>query len=212
MRGVAPTRASAENWDYLLSGEPPLAVERTPEPVKGGVGLGFGLAFGGESLVTATLSDGTTDELNAGQGVLLTARAFLNPLWVSEVIGFGLGVEWGWKYTSISASNAGLSLTRFPFELMGRFLARFNGDCYLVLAGGLHNESGVRISGSGAFGGLEGKLDDALGPTGEVGVLFSSEHVGIDLTLRYTHLTYTVGSASGDASHVGLFTGIFYTF
>jgi hypothetical protein len=81
-----------------------------------GIGLELGLAFGGDELVTAELSNGQTDTLHAGDGLLVAVVGDLTPFWVGDSFGLGLGVSVGWKYGDVGASNGRFRCRAFQFR------------------------------------------------------------------------------------------------
>jgi hypothetical protein len=176
-----------------------------------GLNGALGLAFGGDNLITATFADGSTRDLPAGRGVILSVGAMATPLWAGPV-GLGLGVDIGVKYTSISASNGTASFTRFPLVLSAHALFDVTHHWYILAAGGLHHELGVSLTGDGLFSGLSADFDSNWGGMAELGAFYAKKHLGASGTIRYTSARYFIAGQTFDASNVGVFGVIHYNF
>lgn len=219
VRSVSAAAALAVTW-FSTSVDAQERVEGTPTPTadaeasepyrpKFGVNGAFGLAFGGDDLVTAEYDNGEERTLSAGTGVILSVGATATPLWAGPV-GFGVGVDLGWKYTQLTAENGTLSLERFPVVGSLHTLFHVGGSWYLLAAGGVHHELGVSISGDGVFDGISADPESSLGFMGEIGALYGKRGFGVDATLRYTTLEYEANGDTADASNFGFFTGVHY--
>jgi hypothetical protein len=125
----------------------------------GGFRLGLGLAFGGDDLIKATMSNGDTQTLSAGTGVDLTLGATLTPLWIANTAGFGVGASVGVKYDSVGGSNGSADLTRFPVELWAQTLLRLSPRWFLAVAGGAHKDLDVSLGSSGVASGFNASFD-----------------------------------------------------
>ena len=71
---------------------------------------------------------------------------------------------------------------------------------------------GVNMSGSGALEEVDLDFEDAVGWLAEAGVLLEMNALGVDITLRYTGIDYTVAGLPEtlDASSLGVFVAIHY--
>lgn len=79
-------------------------------PIYGIFNMGFD--FGGEKLIEVQFSDGSRDDIKAGDGVYLAAgvgTTFNDGKYDGQV-------TLGWKTTGISASNGDIDWTRMPLE------------------------------------------------------------------------------------------------
>jgi hypothetical protein len=168
--------------------------------------LGFGV--GGDRIASAQLSDGSERNLDAGTAGFAGVGAMITPLWLADrTIGFGLGVDAGWRGATIEAANGSLSLTRFPVVAMTHVLVG-SADSRWYLHGGIgvHKEFAVTLSGSGIAEGIAGDLESSLGLLGEGGpYCHIHEHLAFGVALRYTVLKYSTpagGSINGD--HLGV--------
>ena len=213
--GAAPSSSGSQGAERQRTDPIAAADEPAVAPARGfppwyDVNFGLGLGFGGENLATFELMDGSNQELDAGRGVALTLGAKVTPLWVLDSIGFGVGVDIGWKYGAITAKDASLGLRRFPVVATAHGLIRLSPQWYLRFAGGLTYEMGISLRGSGLLEGVSADAENALGPIGEGGVLYAVNHLGIDVAFRYAALKYDFGSASVDANHGAFVVGFHY--
>lgn len=90
-------------------------VEEPPATHLLSVALGLGLAFGGDELPNRGM--------NAGEGVSASVGAASAPFWVSW-LGFGAGIDFGFKHASARAARADYALARWPLALHADVLAR----------------------------------------------------------------------------------------
>lgn len=217
--GVETTSETATRAEGSEQTKPVVATDEAPAQPKFDrlplfdVNLGLGLAFGGENLAKFELSDGTEQDLDAGRGVLLTLGGKVTPLWLLESIGFGIGLDFGWKYGAVTASDASLSLRRFPLVATAHGLIRVAPQWFLRVAGGLTYETGIALRGSGLLEDAKADANDALGWVGEGGVLWWVErHGAMDIGFRYTGLKYDFGYGSVDANHAALVMGFHFLF
>jgi hypothetical protein len=191
--------------------EPPAPVQEPQTHPLFGINAAVGAVFGGDNLMSATFTDGSTADLRAGRGAILSIGAMATPLWAGPV-GLGLGADIGIKYTSITASNGTVSLTRFPLVLSAHALFDVSHHWFVLAAGGLHHELGVNLSGDGLASGLSVDFDSSWGGMGEVGAYYARRHLGGSGTIRYTSVHYSIGGQTFDASNVGIFGAIHYNF
>jgi hypothetical protein len=181
-----------------------------------GVTFELGAFFGGEDIITAQLSDGSTRTLSAGQGVALAIGGMWTPLWIGDDdhVGFGVGVSAGWKYDSIDASNASVSFTRYPVDVSLHALLRLDDSWLFLVKGGIQKELDIGISGGGDANQLNSSLNGGLGGFGEVGFYYvfgaGGAHLATAFTLRYTAVHDSVAGTSVPASNFGLLLYLFY--
>ena len=190
---------------------------RTPsEPAKsrelGGLWLeanaGLAIAFGGDRVPDRELG------LAAGDGVVMTLGGALTPFWLDR-LGVGFGLDVGFKYYSLQTPGGGYALRRVPIVGSAHALFAVSDRWFLLAAGGAHLELAIRASRTGnASEAAPTDYPAAIGFMGEAGVLYAVGHVGADITLRYTGLTYDDSDTTGDpdASSFGLFLGIHVLF
>lgn len=133
-----------------------------------GFTLFFGLALGGEDFASASSSNGSNSSVSSGGGVILGVGGMVTPLWVSSIVGFGLGTDMGVKYDSISADNGSASITRYPLAFTAHLLTNGSGGHCFLLRGGLVRDLGVNYQASG-FATVDANVEGTWGPTGSIG-------------------------------------------
>jgi len=173
---------------------------------KPGNGLSILLSgdIGGENLVQAAMSNGTTQTLYGGTGILFGVGASYTPLWIGDMNGVGLDARIGIKYDSIDASNASISKKSFPFSAGIHDYLRMSRRWYFSMAAGAHKEIGTGLSGSGAVAGSV-SFGSPLGWYGEGGFLFAETwHSAIAFTVRYTNMRLTYAGQDIGANNIGI--------
>lgn len=78
-----------------------------------GVG-GLSLDFGGKTLISVVMSDGSTQSIKSHEGF-----GFMGGVYAPFNDGFGVTATVGYKVASIAASNGTMELTRIPLEVLG---------------------------------------------------------------------------------------------
>ena len=153
----------------------------------------LGAEFGGEKVMEFQYSDGSTPDLTAGGGLVLSAGAALQ---IFNSVDAQLNA--GWKYRTIpEVSNQEASWSRFPVEAM----LFYRTPVGLRVGGGatMHLANAIKASGDAANGRVEFKNNP--------GFLAQVEYVmrNFSLDLRYTVMKYEVEGASGsiDANSFG---------
>ena len=145
------------------------------------------LEYGGDDLITVDFTDGSSQEIKAGQGVTLALGGHYRPVDSP----FSVRSTLGYKYVTTKASNADISIGRTVIELVGNYL----WDNGWWIGGGITHHSSIKFDADGF--GRDVSFDDATGPTLEAGWRW--------IALSYTMLDYK-GEFGGewDASSVGL--------
>ncbi len=159
----------------------------------------LGIHVGGDDLITATFTDGSTAKIKAG-----------------EVLALDLGVAWdmgmmegrvtgGWKFDSISAVDGDIDFSRFTHQFILLFKT---GDWRF--GGGYAYHFDVEIDGSGAASVADSEFDDALGWTAQMNYFFTEKaYVGLVYTdIEYDRLA-TLGNSTKtfDASSIAFTIG-----
>ena len=176
-----------------------------------GLYLRSGFAFGGDTLVTAQLSNGDERSLDAGGGASLSIGARVTPLWIRKRVGFGGGLEVGWKLDRIRASNGGASIDRFPAVASAHMLMRVARRSFLRAGAGFEKHLGVNLEADGVFGMVDVNLRSTLGQVVELGhYRLHSRHVATEVLFRYTHVRYTFVGGSVDGSNGSLSVAVHY--
>lgn len=74
--------------------------------------LTFNAEFGGDAVATVLFTDGSEQDVNAGQGISLSVGRFFRPNAGPFMFSGGLG----YKYVTTKADNADITLTRFVLD------------------------------------------------------------------------------------------------
>ena len=151
--------------------------------------VGGGLEFGGGDVATVAFTDGSSQDVHAGQGIsgFVGGQLRLHPQspWSARVTA-------GYKYVTTKASNANIGLGRVPLEFIGSY--RFGNGARV--GSGLVYHTAIKLNGDGFFEDV--KFKDAVGFRVEAGWRW--------ILLSYTGLDYKArnGGGSTDASSVGV--------
>ena len=146
---------------------------------------------GGDELI----STNSTDSISAGGGIKF-AIGVQNPLNYDESAGIRLSV--GYLSDSILASNGEAEFSTVTFDAM---LVSHSYPHSFGVGGTLHMSPQYRDNVVG-YSPETIEYDDALGLVLQYGYHFTP---GIELGVRYTDLTYTVGAIKQDAGSLGVF-------
>ncbi len=199
---AAPTQLPAINLSEAPLGDQPQAVAEAVDnlnPLR--FLVGFGLTFGGDNLVSARYTDGSTDTVEAGGGYMIYAGAEYR---LNENV--SLQATLGYHDDSIKAQNGEASFSRVPLELMGYFHVH---DA-VRLGAGTRFVNSPKLTASGGVPPLNinQSFDSAIGLVIEGEWLIGKQ---FGLKLRNVSEKYKaqgfVGTVSGN--HVGLM-GNFY--
>jgi hypothetical protein len=155
---------------------------------RGGWTLGADLDFGGDDVATVSFTDGSSQDVTAGQGVTVSVGGYFRPV---ETVHFVVRGALGYKYVTTAASNADINMSRVVLQLMGNY--NFNSDWWGGI--GVVQHSGTELDGDGFF--RDVSFDDATGFAAELGWRW----VG----LHYTNIEYDSDlGGTVDASNVGV--------
>ncbi len=183
----------------------PRSAYATSLELGGGVGGDFNA--GADTLVTLEFDDGDTQEIKAGNGISLFAAGgavFFDEYRHQLQTSLSLGVKLS---TMQPASNADLTFTRFPIELLAFYR---NDDWHFRAGGGPLLHVGNSLTGSGAASDIELQMDPALGGILQADLVFDAWFVG----MRYTALSYQLSGTdeSAAANSLGVSLGYLYRF
>ena len=161
-----------------------------PAPTPKGPFFGFVVAgageFGGDAVATVDFTDGSSQDVNSGQGVTLAVGGEFRPSYTSPL---ALRATVGYKLVTTKATNVDITLTRVPVEVIGAY--EFDNG-FWAGAGVVHHAS------------VNFKVDDesfpfesATGPTVRVGWRW--------VAASFTSMNYTDEEGNDyDASSFGL--------
>ena len=155
-------------------------------------GLGFvfeaDLEYGGDDIASVSFTDGSEQDIKAGQGLAVAMGAHYR---TSKDSPFSVRGTVGYKYVTTAASNADIHISRTVFEVLGNY-AWDNG---WWVGAGITRHNNIKFDGDGF--GPNARFDDATGPTAEIGWRW--------IALSYTQLDYTDEFGEDwDASSLGI--------
>lgn len=170
--------------------------------VGGAVGVDFNA--GADTLLVLHYSDGTSQDIKAGNGLLLAAGGGImffdqQPHRLETQLTIGV------KYSTMTpTNNASLDFVRVPIELLGFYR---NEDWHFRVGGGGAWYVSNSLSGGGALNG-DVKFGPALGAIAQADFVWGAFAVG----LRYTLLKLKAEGAdqSANANSLGLNLSYFY--
>jgi hypothetical protein len=167
--------------------------------------LRLGVEYGGEKVVQFKYSDGSTPNVTAGGGLVLTAGAAAE-LFSRQAHSLEAQLNVGLKYRTIPpATNQDATWLRFPVE--GLLFYRTPVGVRVGAGATVHLHNVLSSSGE--------VLNDRVEFGNKPGVLLQAEYVRRNMAfdLRYTALEYEVtkgGTGTVDASNVGLGVSFFF--
>ena len=157
-----------------------------------------GADFGGETIATATFTNGSQKSIKANEGAYVGGGASI----LLDSKDIEIEATLSYKYTSITASNGDVTWTRFPLEVLAFYrMPKFR------LGGGLTYHLSPKLKASGAAGNFSVTVDDAAGA-----VLQADYFVTPKLTLggRYTILEYKANGIPAKSDGVGVTIGFIF--
>jgi len=155
-----------------------------------------GYDTGGDTIVTAVFTNGSTKSIKANEGIYFGGGASF----LLDSKDIEIETTLSIKYTSITASNGDVTWTRFPLEALVFYRApKFR------VGGGLTYHLSPKLSGSGVAGGLNVNVDDALGVVLQGDWLITQK---ISVGLRYTNLSYKANGVKANSDGVGVIFGM----
>lgn len=178
---------------FALAAAAPAAHAQDVRPM-----LKLGVDTGGDTLVTATFSSGSSDSIKANEGFYIGGGASI--LFSNEI---EIEVSLSYKTASITASNGDIEFTRLPLDALVFY--RFPD---FRVGGGLTYHLNPKLSCSGgavAAGCVNVSFDDAAGLALQADYLFAQKFA---VGGRYTMLEY---KASGGGTVKGNGLGVTFS-
>jgi hypothetical protein len=182
-------------------------------PPGSGLSLFFGAGAGGTDFVKASSSNGDSETLSSGSGVILGVGLILTPLWIAETFGFGVGADAAIKYDQLSASNGDASIMRYPISLTAHVLANVSGggNHFIVLRGGAIRDFRVHYSTSG-FATIDANVTGTWGPTGALGYYKrSNDMYGWEWVVFFALTKHDIGTEQISANCFGMLWAMHFT-
>lgn len=135
------------------------------------------LEYGGDTYVTLPFTDGTSQDLKAGQGATFSVGADIRP---PALPNFGVRAMLGVKWSGNAAENSNVSFTRIPVEVVASYYLPENWR----VGAGLAYHAAANFNGDGFVNDIS--FDPAAGYTAEIGWKW--------VALTYTGIEYKIGS------------------
>jgi hypothetical protein len=201
---ISPAHTNSSEAAAVLDRNASRAVlPRTPRPGNGPEFF-LGYDFGGETLVTARMSDGSRQEISGGGGLFLGLGGVATPFWFEDTIGIGIASRIGVKFDQVGGTNASVQKVSFPFSAGIRSYVHMDSTWYLGLGGGANKELAPSLSSSGDLQG-GAAFTSPWGGYGEIGLVsFSNWHTVYGITLRYTRMSLQYGGSAIRGDNLGL--------
>ena len=150
--------------------------------------VGADLEYGGDDIITVSFTDGSDQDIKAGQGGTFSIGGYFKP---HESSAFSARGTVGYKFVTTAASNADIGIDRIVYELVGDY----EWPSGFWVGAGLVRHTGIQLDGDGF--GPDVDFDDATGVTAELGWRW--------IGLTYTKIDYEDEfGAQWDANSVGL--------
>lgn len=154
--------------------------------------FGLGVTTGGDTLVTVTYTNGSTQKVKSGGLVHVFGGV--------EYVGtaFAVQANGGYHVDDSNAKNGSVRFSRYPVELLGFWRASENWR----IGGGLRKALDPKIDGSGEIGGQIGnvKFESKAGPV--LHLEYAAGNFGI--YGRFVAEKYTVGREEVSGNHGGI--------
>lgn len=169
------------------------------------------MGVGGDEIASIAYSDGSQSDLRLGTYFQLGAGGLLTPL-RNELHALELEAFAGWASWATGPENTDdrLTLGRLPLELLARYrVSPKSLPVALFVGGGVAYHLIGGVSGSGSLEGKDLDVANGLGWVAELGVVHDDIFT---FGLRYTRMSYTVGSPGlvMDASSVSGALGVLF--
>ncbi len=163
----------------------------------------LGFAFGGDTLVSGTYTNGDSFSVKAGDGLLLSGGLSYA---ISDKVDLQGSV--GYQSASTTASNGKIDFTRYPVEL----LALYNIDNTWRVGGGVRSATSPKLSTSGVAGALGSyEFTPSVGAVLEAQYMFNanpSSKAKMGINVRYVTESFEENvsktKVKGDSLGLGL--------
>lgn len=176
----------------------PSQVPQPPKPLR--FLLGAGLTFGGDTLVTASYTNGSSDSITAGGFVMIYGGLDYR---LDDAISFQGTL--GYHVDTITAQNGDVTFSRIPLEL----LAYYQLNDAFRFGGGARIVNSPELKGSGIAGNINGTFDNTVGLVIE-GEYMMHRTFGIKLRHVSEHYQPSGSPVSVDGSHFGVLANLYF--
>ena len=163
------------------------------------ISLGVDVDTGSDIMFTGVFTDGSTDDITGGEGVV-----FAGGVYVPIEDDLGVQATIGYKWDSIDAANGTIDFTRIPIDML---VFKHLGDSHSFAAGATYHMSPTFTCEVTAVCTGSVEFDGAFGLIAEYSyALKSNKESGMKIGVRYTNISYESSAVtqSYDGSSIGL--------
>lgn len=162
--------------------------------------VGMGVTGGGDKLVTAQYTNGTSVDITGGGTIQFNGGVDYQ---FTDAFSGSLGL--GYHFDRANASNGSISFSRVPVEV----LAHYSVTPSVRLGGGLRLVSGAKLSSDGAASGIDADFASTTGLVLE-GEYVLNTHYGFKLRVVDEKYKFKATQKSISGSHVGLMFNFYF--
>lgn len=162
--------------------------------------VGVGFTAGGSKLTTVQYTDGSSQDIRAGSGLLLYAGVEAG---VGEFA--SLQATLGYHVDTTHGSNGDVRFSRYPIEL----LAYVPVNPALRLGAGLQFVNNPKLQGSGVASSVDVRFDSTVGVVLE-GEYRVTPRVGVKLRAVSERLNATATNQDVSGDHIGLLCSYYF--
>ncbi|MGI9302427.1 MAG: hypothetical protein ACR2RB_06950 [Gammaproteobacteria bacterium] len=160
--------------------------------------LRTGADFGGDDLIEVAFTDGSTEDIQAGELIHLAAGLDFPTSPANEALRTEVSI--GWEFDRADAVNGEVEWERYPLELL-----QFYSLGYWRFGGGATYHINPTLDGEGFAGSVDLEFDDALGFVVQADVAVGPY---IDLGARFTSIEYSAGGVDVDGNSFGVIASL----
>lgn len=162
--------------------------------------LGLGLTFGGDTLFSATYTDGSSDSISAGGGLLIYGGFDYH---FNDTVSFQSTLGYHFDTTK-QASNGSVTFSRIPLEL----LAYYHVNDVFRLGGGMRIVNSAKLKGDGIAGNVNYSFENTTGLVIESEYKFGPT---FGLKLRHVRESYRPlgGTGTFNGNHFGILASLY---
>ncbi len=177
-----------------------VAAAQTQAPASVKPLIGFGMTFGGDTLVSGSYSNGDSWKISSGGLFVFYAGAEFR---VNEQ--FAVQGTLGYHTDRISGENGSVRFSRVPLDLVG--LYKINPQ--VRLGGGLQHASSPKVSGSGVLGNFNGDFKASTALVLECEYMFG-EKLGVKGRFVGHKFKAANGAGSVNGEHFGVLMNYYF--
>jgi opacity protein-like surface antigen len=162
--------------------------------------IGFGLTFGGDTLVSGSYSNGDSWKISSGGLFVFYGGAEFR---VSDQ--FAVQGTLGYHFDRVNGDNGSVRFSRVPLDVVG--LYKVNPQ--VRLGGGFEHVSSPKVSGSGVLGGINGEFKASTALLLEGEYMFSDK---LGVKGRYVGHKFKAANGAGSVNgdHIGVLMNYYF--